>query len=107
MSKGGRTSTTWDKTWNLGKTKVIRVPEVLEAEVIAYARARDKGESLLQGNIQDEILNAIANYIIYRAGSRHANQHGKTVDVSARTWDELRKFAKLVEEQPQLLGLDE
>lgn len=50
---------------------------------------------------------AIALYIEMRKVSRHNNQHnqGKELDTSTRTWDELRKFQKLVEEQPQLLGL--
>jgi hypothetical protein len=106
MAKGGRTSTTWTgSSWRHGETRTIRVPAALADEIMSYARALDSGNAVSQGNTQENILSAIANYILWRGGSRHPNQHGKTVDVSARTWDELRKFAKLVEEQPELLGL--
>lgn len=105
-----RNSTTWEagSIWRTGKTKVIRVPEAIADEVMAYARALDRGNAVLHGNSADEqgiILNAIAEYIVLRGSGRHANQHGKTVDVSARTWDELRKFAATVEQQPEKLGI--
>ncbi|WP_414564740.1 MULTISPECIES: hypothetical protein [unclassified Anabaena] len=82
---------------------------------MSYARALDSDNAVSQGNtqeiiilnaiVQSTVLEAIANYILWRGGGRHPNQHGKIVNVSARTWDELRKFAKMVEEQPELLGL--
>lgn len=105
-----RTSTTWEagSTWRTGKTKTIRVPEAIADEVMRCAREIDAGNAVLHGNIANEeeiILNAIANYIILRGNSRHPNQHGKSVDVSTRTWDELRKFAAIVETQPEKLGL--
>jgi len=108
MPKGGRTATTWEQSWRHGKTKVLRVPEELADQVLVYARDLDRGESLLQGNNEaDVILNAIAKYIELRKTSRHNNQHtqGRELDTKVRAWDELRKFAKLVEEQPQVLGL--
>ena len=107
MGKGGRTSTTWANSWLSGKTKNIRIPEVLENEVIAYARARDKGQSLLQGNSRDTILAAFSEYRKLRGIERHPNQHslGRELDVKARTWDELRKFIKMVEDAPEKLGL--
>jgi hypothetical protein len=110
MSKGGRTSTTWTgSTWQHKETKAIRIPAVFADEIMAYAKALDEGNSLVQGNSDDVVLNAIAAYIELRKRDRHANQHnqGKELDIKARTWDELRKFAKLVEEQPQILGLGE
>ncbi|MBD2360055.1 hypothetical protein H6G36_02375 [Anabaena minutissima FACHB-250] len=111
MAKGGKTSTTWARgsSWQHGETKVIRVPVALEAEVMAYARALDSGKAVLHGNDAEVILTAIAAYIELRKASRHNNQHNqaKELDISARTWDELRKFAKLVEESPQVLGLNE
>ncbi|UKO96409.1 hypothetical protein [Nostoc sp. UHCC 0870] len=69
-----------------------------EAEVMAYARALDSGKALLHGNAAEVILNAIANYIELRKASRHNNQHNQTkeLDITARTWDEMRKFAKLI-----------
>lgn len=110
--KGGRTSTTWDGgTWRAGKTKVIRIPEALEAQVMAYARHLDSDNAVLHGNVavdeQQIILNAIANYTRLRAARRHNNQHSKQLDTAARTWDELRKFAALVEKQPEKIGLQD
>jgi hypothetical protein len=43
MSKGGRRSTTWNPAWNLGKTKVIRIPEAIADELIEIARHLDSG----------------------------------------------------------------
>lgn len=105
--QGGKNATTWAAGWNSGQTKVIRVPEVLADEIMNYARALDSGKSLLQGNEQEIILNAIAQYIQLRAAQRHANQftQGKEFSTEARTWDELKKFTKLVKESPQSLGI--
>lgn len=105
--QGGRNASTWAAGWNSGATKVIRVPEVLADEIMNYARALDNGESLLQGNEREIILNAIARFIELRAAQRHANQftQGKEFSTQARTWDELKKFTKMVNETPQKLGL--
>jgi hypothetical protein len=106
VGKGGRRSTTWTGgSWQHGDTKTIRVPIALEAKIMAYARKLDGANAVSHGNEADIILNAIANYTKLRKTSRHNNQHSKELDTTARTWDELRKFAKLVEEQPELLGL--
>ncbi|MBE9004939.1 hypothetical protein IQ259_07795 [Fortiea sp. LEGE XX443] len=79
----------------------ISLLEAIADEVMVYARQLDAGNAFQQGNTadkQDVIINAIAAYIVLRGSGRHANQHGKTVDVSERTWDELRKFAAMVEQ---------
>ncbi len=108
-NRGGRTSTTMAGTWNMGETTTIRIPKALKDELMAYARARDAGECLLQGNNSEIILNAIAQYIEIRKRDRHNNQHNKDkeLNLEARTWDELRRFAKLAQEQPELLGLNQ
>lgn len=55
MGKGGRRSTTWNPAWNLGKTKVIRVPEAIADELMEIARHLDNGQNCL---LQDKkILN--------------------------------------------------
>ena len=70
MSRGGRRSTTWAPTWNLGKTKTVRIPVAISEELIQIARQIDNGNldpnSLLQGEIsspnallQDKINRAI------------------------------------------------
>ncbi|BAZ50500.1 hypothetical protein NIES4103_31160 [Nostoc sp. NIES-4103] len=112
MSKGGATSTTWPSgsSWSSGDTKVIRVPVAIADEVLAWARLRDSGKAVLHGNTDDGqeiIVKAIAAYIELRRCSRHANQHtrDKEFDISARTWDELRRFKAMVQREPQKLGL--
>ncbi|MBL1199911.1 MAG: hypothetical protein FWK04_12685 [Nostoc sp. GBBB01] len=103
MNKGGRTSTTWKSgsTWRSGKTKLIRVPEAIADEVLAYARLVDSDNAVLHGNRADTVLNAIAQYTEMRQGSRHPNQHskGKGLDTRSRTWDELRRFQEWVKNQ--------
>lgn len=50
--RGGRRSTTWKPGWKLGKTKVIRIPEVLAERLYEMARNLDEGKDycLLQDN---------------------------------------------------------
>lgn len=53
MGKGGRRSTTWLPAWNLGKTKVIRIPEAIADELIEIARRMDEDKnSHVTGNIE-------------------------------------------------------
>lgn len=96
MSKGGRTSTTWEggSTWRSGKTKLIRVPEAIADEVMRCARTIDSGKAVLHGNREDLILSVIAEYIETRRENLHPNQHSKSkgLDTRSRTWDELRRF---------------
>ncbi|PHJ57382.1 hypothetical protein VF14_24565 [Nostoc linckia z18] len=106
MSKGGRTSTTWEggSTWRSGKTKLIRVPEAIADEVMRCAREIDAGKAVLHGNRADIVESAIADYIKMRQGNRHPNQHskGKQLNTRSRTWDELRLFREWVENQDKL-----
>lgn len=107
---GGRRSTTWEITssWNHGKTKTVRIPIALEAQIMDYARCLDAGHSLLHGNPADEqevILNAIAKYIIFKRRTYHANQHSKALDISTRPWDEMRRFRGMVQNEPERLGI--
>ncbi|MBW4556416.1 MAG: hypothetical protein KME59_10830 [Trichormus sp. ATA11-4-KO1] len=108
MRGGGRTATTWTgSAWRHKETKAIRIPAVFADEIMAYAKALDNGNSHVQGNTRDEILKAIAAYIEFKKASRHPNQYGKELDTNTRAWDELRKFQKLVQERPEILGLPE
>lgn len=104
---GGRTSTTWAAggSWNSGKTKTVRIPEALENQIMAYARAIDSDNGLLHGNEAEVILNAIAKYIEYKRQNYHPNQNSKQLDPTTRSWDELRKFADMVKTRPEKLGL--
>lgn len=111
--KGGRTSTTWQQgsSWKTDggkKMKTIRVPEAIADEVMRCAREIDAGIAVSRGNPANEqeiILSAIAKYIGYKNTHYHANQHSKTLDISTRAWDELRRFRGIVAQQPQKLGL--
>lgn len=113
--KGGRTATTWaaGSSWKTDcgkKMKTIRVPEAIADEVMRCAREIDADNAVSHGITEDRreiVLSAIAAYIEMRKSSRHNNQHnqGKELDTTIRTWDEMRKFAKLVEEHPERLGI--
>ncbi|MBW4644754.1 MAG: hypothetical protein KME23_17625 [Goleter apudmare HA4340-LM2] len=107
MSKGGKTRTTWKSvsSWQYGETKVIRVPVALEVEIMAYARALDRGDAVLHGNAADIVLEAIAKYILFKCQNYHPNQHSNKLDTNTRAWDELRKFKTMVQTQPEILGL--
>lgn len=44
----GRSSTTFTSIWQSGKTTVIRVPDILSADVLEYARQLDVRSTLLK-----------------------------------------------------------
>lgn len=106
-----RNSTTWEagSIWRTGKTKVIRVPEAIADKVMRCARDLDRGNAVLHGNTADDkqevILSAIAKYILFKRKNYHANQHSKTLDISTRSWDELRRFRGMVQNEPKELGI--
>jgi hypothetical protein len=102
----GRTRTTWESrsTWNCGKTTLIRVPIVLKNDVLAYARAVD---SKLINDVPlatGDFLQTIDRYIVWRTKNYRSTKKSKKPDITARTWDELRKLQKVLRESPQLLG---
>ncbi|MDZ8052968.1 MAG: hypothetical protein RMX68_005840 [Aulosira sp. ZfuVER01] len=103
-SKGGRRTTTWGNSWKHGKTTVIRVPEVLELPITEYARQLDAGNCLVTDNAAI-VLDAIDRYITWRKENYRATPQSKEPDINSRTWDELRKLQKLLQENPQALGL--
>jgi len=105
-----RTNTTWKSgsTWNGGETTTIRVPIVLKHDILTYARAVD---SKLVFNKSEEIpvligdfLQIIDRYIAWRIKNYRSTKKSFKPDITARTWDELRKLQKLLRESPELLG---
>jgi DNA replicative helicase MCM subunit Mcm2 (Cdc46/Mcm family) len=108
MNKGGRTSTTWEtgSTWRSTEFKTIRVPIALADEIKEYAKALDNGIAISHGNTAEFTLGLIERYIEYKRQNYHPNQNSKQLDISTRAWDELRKFQKLVQENPKALGID-
>ncbi|OUL36364.1 hypothetical protein BV372_08070 [Nostoc sp. T09] len=104
----GRTKTTWNSgsSWNSGKTTTVRVPIALKGKVEAYARAIDN--DIFRSIPQREgdiflIIEAIEKYIEWKRANYHPNQNSRELDISTRAWDELRKFKKLLKENPQVL----
>ncbi len=100
MLKPGRNSTSFSAAWNHGKTQTIRVPIALSEQIMEYARAIDAGMTTSQG----EILKAIDGYIAWRQQNYRSTQNSKQPDTNARTWDELRKFRRMVEMSCDIAG---
>jgi hypothetical protein len=109
MNKGGHTTGTWGSgsSWQSGSTKTIRVPIALEAQIMEYARAIDSGIGVSHVNTGDLILKAIDSYTKIRRKGYRPNQYSKKPDITSRTWDELRKFQRMVQESPTALGIND
>ncbi|WP_138504059.1 hypothetical protein [Nostoc sp. PA-18-2419] len=107
MNKGGRTSTTWGagSTWRNREVKTIRVPVALADEIMEYAKVLDAGIAVSHGNIAKFTLALLDRYVEYKRLNYHPNQNSKQLDTSTRSWDELRKFQKLLQENPAALGI--
>ncbi|AFY34881.1 hypothetical protein [Calothrix sp. PCC 7507] len=112
MSKGGHTSGTWTNasTWQSGPTKTIRVPIALEQQIMAYARAIDSESASKPSIPQREgdiflqfTLGVIDRYINWRQKNYRSTQNSRKPDLTARTWDELRKLRKLLVQNPEVL----
>ncbi|MHC5821824.1 MAG: hypothetical protein ACYT04_39670 [Nostoc sp.] len=107
MGKGGRTATTWGGEWNSGNTTVIRVPITLKNQILDYARAVDS--KLINDLFQDiplhpgDFLQIIDRYIAWRTKNYRSTKKAKKPDITARTWDELRKLQKLLRQSRELL----
>ncbi|MFN6485981.1 MULTISPECIES: hypothetical protein [unclassified Nostoc] len=104
MLRPGKNSTSFSPTWNHGKTKTIRVPIVLEDQILDYARAVDS--KLINDDIPEltgDFLRLIDRYITWRAKNYRSTQQSRKPDISARTWDELRKLQELLRQSPELL----
>lgn len=105
----GRTDTTWESgsTWNSGETTTIRVPIALKSQILDYARAvdskliKDKSEKIPM--LIGDFLQIIDRYIAWRTKNYRSTQLFAKPDISARTWDELRKLQDLLRQSPELL----
>ncbi|MDZ8086502.1 MAG: hypothetical protein RMY16_13235 [Nostoc sp. DedQUE12b] len=105
----GRTRTTWKSgsSWRSGKTTTIRVPLALKDNISVYARAVD---SKLLNNESEKIpmligdfLVIIDRYIAWRTKNYRSTQLFAKPDITARTWDELRKLQDLLRQSPEML----
>lgn len=107
MGNPQRTTTTWTSgsTWQNGATKTIRIPIALANQIMDYARELDNNNAVTRGIVAEDILEVIERYIEFRQQHYRPNQHSGKPEISSRTWDELRKFQKLVRENPEALNL--
>lgn len=105
----GRTRTTWKSgsTWRSGKTTSIRVPIALKDNISVYARAVDSklitNESTKIPMLTGDFLVIIDRYIAWRTKNYRSTQMSAKPDITARTWDELRKLQDLLRQSPELL----
>lgn len=97
MTKGGKRSTSFKPTWNLGKTKLVRIPVVILDEIVIHAKCLDNGKDYER----EIILAAINKYIESQLSQSGGNQHkkkGEVVNVeSSRDWKHLLKFKKFIQ----------
>lgn len=103
MSKRRVRGIPWQSGWNSGKTTSIRVPIALKDDVLSYAKAVD---SKLINDVPlatGDFLELIDRYIAWRTKNYRSTQLFAKPDITARTWDELRKLQKLLQQSPELL----
>lgn len=95
--KGGKRSTSFQPKWNLGETKLIRVPIVILDKIINHAKFLDNGKDYER----EIILTAIDQYITSQLTQSGGNQHKKKGEMAnienSRDWTHLSKFRKAVE----------
>jgi len=108
MLRPGQNSTSFPPAWNHGKTKTIRVPIALEDQILDYARAVDatlteNTPETISELLQGDFLRIIDRYIAWRTKNYRSTQLFAKPDITARTWDELRKLQKLLRQSPELL----
>ncbi|MEH2137149.1 hypothetical protein [Nostoc sp.] len=89
MLRPGKNSTSFGPTWNHGKTKTIRVPIVLENQILDYARAVDSklifDESRNIPELTGDFLQFIDRYIAWRTQNYRSTQKFTKPDITART----------------------
>lgn len=93
--KGGIRSTSFKPTWNTGKTKLVRLPELSADEHVNNARTDDNG-----GNYKvDIILEAINKFIESQRGRAGGNQHKPAGELNLGSvhWRKLNEFRKWIE----------
>ncbi|MEH2000584.1 MAG: hypothetical protein V7L00_17865 [Nostoc sp.] len=107
MLRPGQNSTSFPPGWNHGKTQTIRVPIALADQILDYARTLDSTftantPETIPELLQGDFLQIIDRYINWRTRNYRSTKKSKKPDITARTWDELRKFQKLLRECPEL-----
>ena len=101
MLNPGQNSTSWQSTWNHGKTQTIRVPIALASQILSYAKALDQGLIYLdEAQCQQTILKAIDQFVEMRLSNFHPNQYACIPSTNTRRWDELRRLRNLIAQEP-------
>ncbi|MEH2316172.1 hypothetical protein [Nostoc sp.] len=108
MLRPGQNSTSFRPAWNHGKTQSIRVPVALAKPVLDYARRVDatlteNTPETIPELLPGDFLQIIDHYIAWRTKNYRSTQLFLKPDITARTWDELRKLRQLLQECPDLL----
>lgn len=102
MPRGGKRVTSFQPTWNLGKTRLIRVPEVLADDLLARAKRLDAGESKLKTSSElywQAFLDEMDDFIEAESNSHGANQHKKEFSIETRDWKKFKKFRQKIKER--------
>ncbi|MEH2377320.1 MAG: hypothetical protein V7K27_00180 [Nostoc sp.] len=104
----GKNNTSWQPAWNNGKTRTIRVPIALAEQILDYARTVDatlaeNTPETIPELLQGDFLQIIDRYIAWRTNNYRSTQLFLKPDITARTWDELRKLQDLLRQSPELL----
>lgn len=96
MSRGGRKTTTWQPGWKLGKTSVIRIPEVIKDDLFEIARHLDDGGTcLLQGNEEAQASDAKLDAL--RAIAQQWREELSQRDVTSPRWKKVEQLLVEVE----------
>lgn len=108
MLRPGQNSTSFRPAWNHGKTQSIRVPIALAEQILDYAKTVDatlaeNTPETIPELLQEDFLQIIDRYIAWRTKNYRSTQLFAKPDITARTWDELQKLRKLLQESPELL----
>jgi hypothetical protein len=93
--KGGLRSTSFKPTWNVGKTRLVRLPDAWVDEYIADAKAKDEGRK----PDLERMLVMLEEFVEAESESHGLNQHRKGFSIETRDWKKFKKFKKLVEQK--------
>lgn len=94
--KGGLRSTSFKPTWKVGKTRLVRLPEVWVDDYIADAQVRDEGRD----PDKEKMLFMIDKFIESQRAHAGGNQHKPAGELRIETsvhWRKLNEFKRWIE----------
>lgn len=97
MPRGGKRSTSFAPTWNLGKTELVRIPVAIIQKIRYIANVEDNG----QNYERKVILEAIDKFIESQRGHAGGNQHKPAGELKLGSvhWRKLNEFKKWIEDE--------